>query len=113
MSKPPKTIQDQIALLQSRGMQFADINKAPHFLATISYYRLKGYWWEMQDDLINHHFAPNSIFEDAIDLYNFDRNFRLRNHIKQELNNFFMQFPKTQLYKMGFPANWQNEPIWK
>lgn len=77
MAKPPKNIQDQIILLQSRNMHFKDVNSAPHFLSTISYYRLKGYWWEMQDDKVNHHFANNSYFEDVIDLYNFDRHFRL------------------------------------
>ncbi|MFZ4796853.1 MAG: Abi family protein [Bacteroidia bacterium] len=77
MSKPPKNIQEQIALLQSRNLQFKDINKAPHFLSNISYYRLKGYWWELQDDFTNHHFKDNSYFEDVIDFYNFDRHFRL------------------------------------
>jgi abortive infection bacteriophage resistance protein len=77
MSKVPQTIQDQIALLQSRNMSFRAVNDAPHFLATISYYRLKGYWWEMQDDKINHHFRNGSFFEDVVDLYNFDRHFRL------------------------------------
>ena len=77
MAKPAYSIQDQIALLQSRNMQFRNINDAPHFLSNISYYRLKGYWWEMQDDKVNHHFDPNSFFEDVIDLYNFDRHFRL------------------------------------
>ena len=75
--KPPRTIHDQISLLQSRNMKFKDISKAPHVLNNISYYRLKGYWWEMQDDLKNHHFYPDSYFDDVIDLYNFDRNFRL------------------------------------
>lgn len=77
MAKAPKDIKSQISLLQSRNMQFKDVNNAPHFLSTISYYRLKGYWWEMQDDKVNHHFANNSYFEDVIDLYNFDRHFRL------------------------------------
>ncbi|MFD1631872.1 Abi family protein [Pseudopedobacter beijingensis] len=77
MAKPERTIQEQIALLQSRNMTFRNIVNAPHFLANISYYRLKGYWWEMQDDKINHHFANGSYFEDVIDIYNFDRNFRL------------------------------------
>ena len=77
MSKAPKTIQDQINLLLSRNMTFSDVNNAPHFLSNISYYRLKGYWWEMQDDKVNHHFRNGSIFEDVIDLYNFDRHFRL------------------------------------
>lgn len=77
MAKHPKTIQEQIDLLKSRNMAFKEVSNAPHFLANISYYRLKGYWWEMQDDKINHHFASGSYFEDVIDLYNFDRHFRL------------------------------------
>ena len=58
-------------------MQFHDIANAPHFLANISYYRLKGYWWEMQSNLITHTFNQGSYFEDVIDLYNFDRHSRL------------------------------------
>lgn len=77
MPKQPKTIQDQIALLQSRNISFRNIADAPHFLSNISYYRLKGYWWEMQDDKVNHHFPTGTFFEDVIDLYNFDRHFRL------------------------------------
>lgn len=77
MAKDPKTIQEQIDLLKSRNMSFRDETTAPHFLANISYYRLKGYWWEMQDDKVNHLFADGSFFEDIIDLYNFDRHFRL------------------------------------
>lgn len=77
MAKFPKTIQQQIELLKSRNMAFREEAHAPHFLANISYYRLKGYWWEMQDDKVNHHFADGSYFEDVIDFYNFDRRFRL------------------------------------
>ena len=77
MPKPARTIQDQITLLQSRNLTFRNVADAPHYLANISYYRLKGYWWEMQDDFVNHHFKSNSYFEDAIDLYNFDRHFRI------------------------------------
>ncbi len=77
MPKPPFSIQDQITLLQGRNMSFRQVADAPHFLSNISYYRLKGYWWEMQDDNVNHHFQNGSFFEDVIDLYNFDRHFRL------------------------------------
>ena len=77
MPKPAKTVQDQIALLQSRNMAFRQISNASHFLSNISYYRLKGYWWEMQDDRTQHHFVDGSYFEDVIDLYNFDRHLRL------------------------------------
>ncbi len=54
--KIPLTIQDQLSLLLQRNMTFRDITAAPHFLANISYYRLKGYWWEMQIDFVNHNF---------------------------------------------------------
>lgn len=77
MPKAPKLIEDQILLLQKRNMKFDNITRASHFLRNISYYRLKGYWWEMQDDNINHHFRDDSAFEEVIDLYNFDRHFRL------------------------------------
>lgn len=77
MAKEPKTLQEQFAILKSRNMSFREETDALHFLANISYYRLKGYWWEMQDDMVNHHFADGSYFEDVIALYNFDRHFRL------------------------------------
>ena len=34
------------------------------------------------------------------------------NHLKQELLNLFGQFPNVPLNRMGFPANWRQEPIW-
>src|SRR5690554_6531461 len=77
MNKKPKTIQEQIDLLKSRNMSIRNEDLAPYFLANISYYRLKGYWWEMQVDKVDHKFRDGSFFEDVIYLYNFDRNFRL------------------------------------
>jgi abortive infection bacteriophage resistance protein len=77
VNKPARTIQEQIEILRDRNMLFRDLDAAPHFLKNISYYRLKGYWWEMQDNVTVHHFVDGSYFEDAVDLYNFDRHFRL------------------------------------
>jgi abortive infection bacteriophage resistance protein len=34
------------------------------------------------------------------------------NHIKQEFLQLTHTFPNIQISKMGFPGNWQNEPIW-
>ena len=58
-------------------MKFKSEEKAPQFLSSISYYRLKGYWWDMQVDLTKHTFKPDTYFEDIIDRYNFDRNLRI------------------------------------
>jgi abortive infection bacteriophage resistance protein len=76
-NKPAYTIADQIALLKQRGMQFRHEAIAYHFLINISYYRLKGYWWDQQTDLANHTFKPDTYFEDVINRYNFDRHLRL------------------------------------
>lgn len=75
--KPAYTIEQQIALLKSRGMLFRDESKAPHLLYNISYYRLKGYWWDMQADYNSHTFKSDVYFEDIIDRYNFDRELRI------------------------------------
>lgn len=76
-NKTPSSIADQIALLKHRGMLFLDEQSAHHFLKNISYYRLKGYWWDMQDNIALHTLKPNTYFEDIIERYNFDRRLRL------------------------------------
>ena len=77
VNKNSRTIEEQIALLKSRGMLVKDEQTATFYLNHISYFRLKGYWWDMQTDRVNHVFAQNSYFEDVIARYNFDRQLRL------------------------------------
>ena len=77
VNKVSRTITEQITLLKSRGMLMKDEQTAAFYLGHISYFHLKAYWWDMQTDRINHIFAPNSYFEDAIARYNFDRQLRL------------------------------------
>ena len=76
-NKTPYSIADQIALLKQRGMLFNDEQSAHHFLENISYYRLKGYWWDMQENVTTHFLKPDTYFEDVIERYNFDRRLRL------------------------------------
>lgn len=75
--KPARTIAEQLQLLKDRGMLFHFETEATHFLQNISYYRIKGYWWDMQSDRVNHAFQPDTYFEDVIERYNFDRHLRL------------------------------------
>ena len=42
-TKPPLTYQQQVELLKSRGLQFADEARAKRHLANISYYRMSAY----------------------------------------------------------------------
>jgi abortive infection bacteriophage resistance protein len=76
MNKSAYTIDDQIALLKQRGMFFRDETQAYERLKNISYYRLKGYWWDMQSDTTLHLFYPGACFEDVLDRYDFDRKLR-------------------------------------
>ena len=71
------TIQEQIAQLLERGLQFSDFALAKKYLSNISYYRLGEYWYVMQYDKDKHLFKPNSNFLDVIELYNFDAELRL------------------------------------
>ena len=77
ITKLPYTIENQITLLKQRGMLFRDEVFAANLLKNISYYRLKGYWWDMQSNCTLHTFKPDTYFENIIDRYDFDRSLRL------------------------------------
>ncbi len=78
-TKLPFSVEDQIDLLISRRMEIPDRDRAFHYLSHISYFRLRGYWipFEMPDDEKNHHFKEGTTFDHVLDLYIFDRKFRL------------------------------------
>ena len=76
-NKESRSIDEQIELLKQRGMLVGDEIFAARHLAHISYYRLKGYWWDMQSDRANHLFQPDSKLEDVITRYYFDKELRL------------------------------------
>lgn len=76
-TKTPKTFQEQLALLESRDMVIADHDSAIHYLKHLNYYRLRGYWLPLEADLHSHQFKPGTTFEDALNLYIFDRELRL------------------------------------
>jgi abortive infection bacteriophage resistance protein len=77
VNKPAYTIDNQIVLLKQRGMLFRNEPMAAILLKSISYYRLKGYWWDMQSDYTLHTFKSGTYFEDIINRYDFDRRLRL------------------------------------
>jgi len=76
-TKQAITIEEQIALLQERGLQFDNLKIVERYLQNISYYRLGEYWYVMQEDKEKHIFKPNSHFKDVLALYNFDAELRI------------------------------------
>lgn len=74
--KPALTFERQIELLESRGLTFHDKARAANYLSNISYYRLSAYMLPLKVPGKNE-FQPGVTFDDVLDLYLFDREYRL------------------------------------
>ena len=71
------SIQEIIFELKNhRGLLFADENYAHEQLGIIGYFRLRSYLQPLESDKSNHIFKPGSTFENALDLYYFDKELR-------------------------------------
>lgn len=77
----PTTIDEQIHLLQSRGIE-GDPEFMRRWLTTVGYYRLSAYWlpWELPPQngkTRSKQFPPETPFDEFVDIYMFDRKLRL------------------------------------
>jgi abortive infection bacteriophage resistance protein len=80
-TKPSLSIDQQISLLQQRGMAIPDAVRATHYLKHISYYRLRAYWLPFEQPAPvagDHMFVAGTEFDHVLALYVFDRELRLR-----------------------------------
>lgn len=81
-SKPPTSHDQQIALLEGRGMACENHELAKRWLITVGYYRLSAYWLPYEAPPGNgttrsKRFGESVRFEDIISIYTFDRRLRL------------------------------------
>ncbi len=81
-SKSPTTIDQQIALLEKRGMKWIDLELVRRWLETVGYYRLSAYWLPFEEPpdsgyTRSKRFISGTQFENAVELYIFDRKLRL------------------------------------
>jgi len=88
--KPYLTFGQQLDLLKSRGLEVTNDSVALEYLRRLGYYRLSGYWYPSRKliALPTHqskpvrpqredNFLPGSKFQDAVELYVFDKKLRL------------------------------------
>ena len=68
-----KSIEDQISILESRGLQIPDRSVAADFLLRNNYYRVSGYSLTLRNHDV---FTQNANFQNIIDIYEFDHNLR-------------------------------------
>lgn len=76
-TKAATTWQQQLALLEARGMDIGDRAEAEHRLRHVQYYRLGAYWLPFEADHATHQFKPGTTLAAVWDLYEFDRELRL------------------------------------
>lgn len=74
-TKPPLSLEDQVAMLLRRGMQ-GDPERMKRKLAVVNYYRLSGYWFPFKSGQ-GEAFVPDTSFDVVWNRYCFDRKLRL------------------------------------
>lgn len=79
---PWLSLEGQLIHLRERGLTVPDSVKARHYLAQIGFHRLSGYWDAFRerskvDRRALEHFKPGARFDDAVNLYVFDKKLRL------------------------------------
>jgi hypothetical protein len=79
--KPFKSVDDQIAILQDRGMEICDDEFARRALREIGYYRLSGYSYpyravQAETGLLSDNFIEGTTIEKVVKLYRFDQELR-------------------------------------
>jgi len=85
--KPWKSIDEQLEILRSRGLEIEDDDRAKRYLTRLGYYRLSGYWYPFRQflkgdrhqiaEMRSDDFVEESRFSDLIQLYVFDKKLRL------------------------------------
>lgn len=68
-----KTLDEQIAILKSRGLNTPDEAAAKQFLYQNNYYRVSGYSLTLRKHDV---FAKSATFQNIVDIYNFDHELR-------------------------------------
>ena len=75
-AKPALTIEEQIKLLESRGMEIEDRDFAERALETVSYYRLSAYAFPYRSSAQPDRFVSGTTFSRVWNSYRFDRRLR-------------------------------------
>ena len=79
-TKTPLTFTQQVEYLEQKGMVLSDKSFAETKLASISYYRLSGYWYPFRirdhQNNVTNQLVQGTSFEDVLYLYEFDRKLR-------------------------------------
>lgn len=113
MAKRATTIEQQITLLESRGLTISDKVKAQEILEDIGYYRLGFYLFPFEKTYPNlnnrsHEYIEGANFDDVVNLYYFDCDLRLL--LMRYLNRIEIAFRTSIIYSLS--NKYVDNPIW-
>lgn len=113
MADKATLVNEQIALLKSRGMKIEDEEKAKECLLDIGYFRLGFYWFPFEmtyprNVKRNHNFKEGTKFDYAVKLYYFD--FDLRNLFLRYISRIEINFRTTLIYNVS--NTYKDNPYW-
>ena len=113
MEKSATTVEEQLSILESRGLRIENIEKAKEILHDIGYYRLGFYLFPFEKtypELKNrtHEYKEGAAFEDAVSLYYFD--FDLRLILMRYLNRIEISFRTELIYYLS--NKFKDNVIW-
>jgi len=99
MIKPAKTLQDQIDIFKSRGLNIPNEAFAVHCLTHHNYYRLSAYRFPFTSPGNPDQFIPGTTFQQIWDLYCFDR--RLRQMVLEACKRVEISVRSRWAYEVG------------
>ena len=113
MAKLATTIDEQIEILESRGLTILDKEKAKEILMDVGYYRLGFYLFPFEKSYPSlthrtHEYLEGSALEDAVRLYYFD--FDLRLMLMRYLNRIEIAFRTSVIYTLS--NKYKENNIW-
>ena len=113
MDKKATTLDEQIQLMRSRGIQIDDEGKAKEYLMDIGYYRLGFYMFPYEKSYPNlsrrtHEVVEGTRIEDAVRLYYFD--YDLHTILSKYLRRIEVALRTKMIYEISnrYPEN----PVW-
>ena len=76
MAKTFKTLEEQIQILQSKGLVIYDIEEAKNILLRENYFFISGYRFLFMESQANRLFLPGATFDELYAMFQFDRHVR-------------------------------------
>ncbi|MEG1132641.1 MAG: Abi family protein [Romboutsia sp.] len=95
--KDPKSFDEQIEILQSRGLIITDKENAKFVLSNLNYYRFSAYLLHAKND--NNTYKENTQFDDIYNIYLFDK--KLRNILISLLESIEISFRTYIAYTLA------------